>query len=369
MIPAYINNSVPDMDLLLQDILQYLILLLPTVAATTLVVLLVMLIRHFVAKQYAMRTGKRYQRQLIMLGVYLVALLAIIISLPISDTLRGQLLSLIGIIISATIALASSTFVGNAMAGVMLRTLRNFHVGDFLRVGEYFGRVTETGLLHVEIQTEDRDLMTIPNLYLVTNPTKVILSDGTIISAQISLGYDHAWGEIEPILLQAALDAGLEEPFVLIQELGDFSISYQINGLLSEVKQLISVRSTLRKCILDNLHTANIEIVSPTFMNTRAYEPNKHFIPKKVIIEEAVTPGLTPEDIVFDIAEEAESLEKLREKREDFARQMTELKGQIDRGDEDVERGAKRMTHLEDVYTRLGVVITRREQENASNNH
>jgi len=37
-------------------------------------------------------------------------------------------------------------------------------------VGDYFGRVTERGLFHVEIQTEDRDLATLPNMFLVSQP-------------------------------------------------------------------------------------------------------------------------------------------------------------------------------------------------------
>ena len=30
-----------------------------------------------------------------------------------------------------------------------------FHPGDFIRIGEQFGRVTEKGLLHTEIQSEE----------------------------------------------------------------------------------------------------------------------------------------------------------------------------------------------------------------------
>jgi small conductance mechanosensitive channel len=352
------------MDALLKTSLDYTLHILPNIVTIIVVVLLVIVIRRALAKGFASRTGKRYQHQLAMLAVYLIALLVIVIGLPISESLRGQLLSLIGIVLSAAIALSSTTFVGNAMAGIMLRTLRSFHVGDFLRVGEFFGRVTETGLLHVEIQTEDRDLMTIPNLYLVTNPTKVILSSGTVMTANVSLGYDHSWQEVETLLIKAALDIGLEEPFVQVMELGDFSITYQVNGLLTDVKQIITTRSNLRKAMLDNLHGAGIEIVSPTFMNTRAYQPREQFIPKPSVVVEPPPPiSIPPEKVVFDIAEEAESLEKLREKHEDFARQIEELKAAIASGEEEAERGEQRLEHLQEVHTRLADVIRRREAE------
>ena len=340
--------------------------MLPSLTVIMLILLLLFLVRRLVRKHFANTSGKRYQHQLVMIAVYLLALLTIVIALPVSDELRGQLLSLISIVLSATIALSSTTFVGNAMAGIMLRTLRHFHVGDFLRVGEYFGRVTETGLLHVEIQTEDRDLMTIPNLYLVSNPTRVILSNGTIISAQVSLGYDTPWQDIETALLKAAEQAGLEDAFVQLVSLGDFSITYQISGLLSEVKQYISTRSNLRKAMLDTLHRAKIEIVSPTFMNTRAYSKDDKIIPKVVTTHKAVdtTVSSSPEEVVFDIAEEAESLEKLKEKHDLFAQQMDELK-HASKGMEDKEktRALYRIAYLEELIKRLSEVIKQREEE------
>ena len=63
-----------------------------------------------------------------------------------------------------------------------LRAVRNFRMGDFIRVAEHFGRVSERGLFHTEIQTENRDLTTLPNLFLVTHPVTTIRTSGTIVS-------------------------------------------------------------------------------------------------------------------------------------------------------------------------------------------
>ncbi len=76
------------------------------------------------------------------------------------------------------------------MAGLMLQAVRHIRPGVFLRVGDHFGRVSEQGILHTEIQAEERNLTTLPNLYLVSNPVTVVRSSGTIISASESLAYD-----------------------------------------------------------------------------------------------------------------------------------------------------------------------------------
>ena len=68
----------------------------------------------------------------------------------------------------------------------MLRAINNFRLGDFIEVeGEHFGRVTEIDLFHTEIQTKDRDLLTLPNLFLITHPVKVIHASGTMIGCEI----------------------------------------------------------------------------------------------------------------------------------------------------------------------------------------
>ena len=106
------------------------------------------------------------------------------------------------------------------MAGFMLRTVKSFGLGDFVRVNERFGRVTERGLFHTEIQSEDRDLTTLPNLYLTAHPLKVVRASGTVISCQLSLGYDIPYYKVEPLLKQADLDA----------------ITYKVAGFYAEIK-------------------------------------------------------------------------------------------------------------------------------------
>lgn len=253
----------------------------------------------------------QFRFQLIMLALTLAGVLAVVVALPVGDALRGQLLSLIGILLSAAIALSSTTFIGNIMAGVMLKVMRNARPGDFITVEALTGRITEMDLLHTEIQTEFRDLVTVPNLYMVTKPMRVVRASGTIITAEVSLGYEVSHQRAAKLLRKATEQAGLSEGFVHVRELGDFSVTYRVAGLLVDVKSLISARSALRECMLDALHEAGVEIVSPNFMNTRALQPGEPVIPERerVVVSEERT---NAEAIAFDKAEDAASLESVR---------------------------------------------------------
>ena len=260
---------------------------------------------------------KKLPRQMLMFGLSVVALVILIIYSPMSEASRGQLLSLVGIVLTGVLAISSTTFVANALGGFMLRVIGGFQPGDFIRAGEYFGRVTERGLFHTEIQTEDRDLSTIPNLFLITNPVTVVDSSGTMISSGLSLGYDIPHSQVEKLLCEAAEMAGLQDPFVFVHHLGDYSVEYKVYGFLTEVRQLLSAKSNLRKYMLDVLHKNRIEIVSPSFMNQRQLLAGVEFIPQAQRpadnkADKKDDNASSPEDIIFDKAEKASEIEDLR---------------------------------------------------------
>lgn len=284
---------------------------LPLLLTLALVAAALALANAVVSRRWRDNSDARFRLQLIMLALILAGGLAVIIALPVSDTLRGQLLSLVGIVLSAAIALSSTTFIGNIMAGMMLRIIKSARPGDFVTVADISGRVTTIGLLHTEVQTEDRDLVTIPNLYLVTQPIKVVRATGTIVWAEVSLGYDIPRVKVSELLREAATSAGLSDAFVLVRDLGDFAVLYRVAGLLEEVTSLISARSRLREAMLDVLHGAGIEIVSPTFMNTRAISDKALFIPEPTRSEKAPE-AATAEEVAFDKADEAASVEEIR---------------------------------------------------------
>jgi small-conductance mechanosensitive channel len=284
----------------------------------------VFLIHRWLLAFYADKPSQQHYRQLIMVCVYLFAAILAIILMPLSDLTQGQLLGFLGILLSATIALSSTTLVGNVLAGVMVKSLRNMRPGDYIRVGDNFGRISIMDLLHVEIQTEDRGLTTLPNLYLVTNPVQVIRSSGTILNVAVSLGYEVPRGQVEDALLKAAGKSGLEKPFVQILQLGDFSVSYQISALLTDVEQLIGMRRKLRAQVLDELHAAGIQIVSPTYMNTRALTVGALSVPEAHADTGNDKRQPDPDAMVFDKAKQAEDLDRLKK---DYTAMSQELIG------------------------------------------
>lgn len=277
------------------------------------------------------RAGKpKVVSQLTTFGLAIVSLVAVILALPVGDTTQGQLLSFLGILISASIALSSGNIVGNAMAGMMLRVgVSKIDLGDTVEVEGLEGRVTELGILNTHIQTRSRDMIWLPNQWLIGRPARLIQKSGTYISETVSLAYEVPAHRVEPLLLAAADDAGLEATFANVAQLGDAWVEYRTGGLLRDIEYLYATRAQLRRAILDRLQAEGIEIVAPQVVNLRTFGEERSFLPDSIRpAGPAKVSGTIPEDVVFDHAKAAgrrarerrEILEELEQARTELAK-------------------------------------------------
>ena len=282
----------------------------PSVAAVLVTIVIAGLSRVLMSRGAgARRHPGSFQSQLLAVMITVVGLLVAILLLP--ESIDSELaFSVVGLVLTGLVAISSQSIIANAMAGLMLRSVASFRAGDFIEVAGHVGRVSERGLFHTEIQTPDRDLVTLPNSLMVNEPVKVVRSSGTIVSMSVSLGYDISHDELRPLLREAGLQAELADPFVQILELGDYAVGYRVGGFLEDPVNLLSARSELRKAVLDTLTDAGIEIVSPVHIARREVgaEPMLPDASRKQVIVDVPAASA----MVFDKAEAAGRLESAR---------------------------------------------------------
>lgn len=272
-------------------------------------------------------TSERLGRQWLVVLAAVVAALFVLLLLPIERDTKAQIVQVLGVVLPAAVALSSTAILGNALGGLVLQRTANFQLGDFVQVGEHFGRVSERSLMNTELQTADRDLVTLPNLMLVTQPVKVVRRSGTIVSATVSLGYDVPWGQVEKALLEAARRTELGEPYVQVTELGDFSVGYRVAGLCQEVRSLLSMRSHLRTHMLDCLHDAGIEILSPNYINMRGFDQDVPSTVPEHAPGPKGKPRSAPTDVIFDKADKAQALSTRRAELGELEKILAKAKG------------------------------------------
>lgn len=243
--------------------------------------------------------------------------------------------------------------------------MNRFRNGDLIKINDFHGRVTRKSVFHTEVQLEDSNFITIPNLYIASNPVKLIRKADTVISTSISLGYDISRIRIEEALKKAATEAGLTEPYVFITELGDYSVVYKIHGFLDDSSKFFSTSSLLNAKVMDILHERGIEIVSPSFMNQRRVD-EKDFIPEGKAEEKRIQKETAPEDLVFDEAIKSEKIEK----KKDFLVKIEKEKEQLNdelkkvKDEEDVERIKASIDRIDELRARIKESIAEKNKKN-----
>jgi hypothetical protein len=292
---------------------------------------LLYLLHRYLLASSGNQPGRKYFRQLIMLCMYPLTAVVAIFLMPLSYELQVQLLGYLGILLGATIALSSIAIVGNVIAGLMLKALRNYQHGECIQVGELFGQITNMDLLQIEIRTDAGDLIALPNLFLVSNPVQRMPASGTILHVEISIGYDVPRQQVEAALLAAAKATGLEQPFVEIARLGDALVCYRVAGRLRTIERRTATLGQLRANVLDELHASAIDMpVSGSAANRIVQSGARgNLADPAVAVADKVAPDFGSASRDTGAAGNSAALNKLKKDYTEMSQQLIEVERQL----------------------------------------
>lgn len=194
--------------------------------------------------------------------------------LPNSDSAVFQGVS---VFVGLVVSLGSTTVIGNLMAGMVLTYMRSFRIGDQIKMNDVMGVVIEKTPFVTRIRTRQNEIVTIPNSAVMSaqtiNYSMSIEYQPVVVTVDVTVGYEVEKEEVRRLLIEAALEAkGIlnhPKPYVLIPKLHDFYCCYQINAFTRDVKTFARVNSNLNESVVDKLHEAGIELLSPHFVAQR----------------------------------------------------------------------------------------------------
>lgn len=195
----------------------------------------------------------------------------------------------VGIFIGVLFSLGSTSAVANVVAGVILIYTRGFRVGDWVRIGDNMGEVTQQTMLATHLKTIKNEEIILPNSVIlggyVTNYSMLAQNDGLVLYTSVTIGYDQPWRKIHELLIEAALKTKnilqTPAPFVLQNALDDSYVQYEINAYTDKPLLMVFTYSDLRANIQDAFFAAGVEIMSPTFHAVR--DGNRTAMPKEFL--------------------------------------------------------------------------------------
>lgn len=205
----------------------------------------------------------------------LLRVLAIVFTLmvgyPYLPGAESQFFQGFSLFVGALVTLGSTAAVGNMVAGVILTYTRAFRVGDRVRIGDAFGEVEVKSLFVTRLRTDVNEEITIPNSQVlgghVINYSNAANRNELALKAQITIGYDFHWRKIDALLKLAANQtpgiAPNPPPRVWPTDFGEFGVLYELHAYTDRANQMGSTYAALRRSMLDVLHDAGVEILTP----------------------------------------------------------------------------------------------------------
>ena len=223
-------------------------------------------------------------RRIVNVVVWLFALAMAYPYLPGSGTDAFKGLS---VLVGLMISIGASNLVGQAASGLILMYARSFRVGEFVRIGETEGTVSELGLFSTRVRTGMGEEVMLPNSHVLAqsarNYSRASSEAGFIVSTKVSIGYSTPWRQVHAMLLEAAKrTSGIvsdPEPRVYQTALTDFYIDYLMvcHADPEAPEQRAEMLSALHANIQDTFNEHDVQIMSPHYI---ADPPERQVVPK-----------------------------------------------------------------------------------------
>lgn len=170
---------------------------------------------------------------------------------------------------AVVIGFALQDTLGNAFAGLAIQSERPFHVGHWIRVGEFEGRVAEVTWRATKLRTKTGNFVILPNNLVskeaITNysepsvPTRLEVEVGASYTSapnQVKAAMREAMAQV-PCVLQAPA------PDVLVMAFADSAITYRARFWVTDYELDDEARDQVRAAIYYAFSRRGIEIPFP----------------------------------------------------------------------------------------------------------
>lgn len=206
--------------------------------------------------------------------VWLFALVMAYPYLPGSGTEAFRGLS---VLVGLMLSLGASNLVGQLASGLILTYTRAFREGEYVRIGDSEGTVTNLGAFTTRIRTGMGQELTISNsqvLGAVTgNYSRTVKGRGFIVDTTVTIGYDTPWRQVNVMLAEAArrTPGVLMDPAPLVFQvkLSDFYPEYRLvcQAVPEQPLPRAEVMSQLHANVQDVFNEQGVQIMSPHYLS------------------------------------------------------------------------------------------------------
>ncbi|HWP07079.1 MAG TPA: mechanosensitive ion channel domain-containing protein [Polyangiaceae bacterium] len=216
-----------------------------------------------------------------------VWMFAIVMAYPYLPGSGSEAFKGITVLFGLMATLGGSSLFGQAASGLILLYSRTVRVGEYVRIGDQEGTVTELGTFTTKIRTGLGEEVTLPNAVVLGTVTKnysrPAKDKGFFLDTTVTIGYDVPWRQVQAILIEGAVRTegivATPPPRVFATALSDFYIEYRLvcECHAESARSRAHALHELHVNVLDVFNEHGVQIMSPHYFSDPAA---KKVVPK-----------------------------------------------------------------------------------------
>ncbi len=184
----------------------------------------------------------------------------------------------LSVMVGLMVSIGASGAVGQIASGIILVYTYALKRGEYIRINDYEGTVTELSLFVTRLRTGMGEEIAIPNALVLGNVTRNFSRiqnsagrSGYVLDTTVTIGYDTPWRQVHAMLIEAAAATpGILDdpaPYVVQTALSDFYVAYKlvVNVGTDVPAARARVASDLHAAIQDAFNRYGVQIMSPHY--------------------------------------------------------------------------------------------------------
>jgi small-conductance mechanosensitive channel len=210
------------------------------------------------------------------LGNVLIWLFALAMAYPFLPGANSEAFKGVSVLAGLMLSLGASSVVGQAMSGLSLMYSRALRRGEYVKIGETEGTVTELGLFATKVHTGMGEEVCLPNSVVFSQPVRNfsrLVPDGQfVMHTAVTIGYATPWRQVHAMLLEAARRtpsvATEPAPYVVQTALSDFYVEYRLcaQSCNQAPRRRAQAMNELHGHVQDVFNENGVQIMSPHYM-------------------------------------------------------------------------------------------------------
>jgi small-conductance mechanosensitive channel len=223
----------------------------------------------------------------------IVWLFAVAMAYPYLPGAQTEAFKGLSVLVGLMISLGASNLVGQAASGLILTYGRVYRKGEYVRIADQEGTITDLGIFATRLRTGLGEELTLSNSTILAGTTRnysrAVQGPGFVLDTTVTIGYDTPWRQVHAMLCEAArrTPGVLAEPppQVFQTALSDWYPEYRLvcQAIPAEPRPRATVLSALHASIQDVFNEYGVQIMSPQYFEDpptpKIVPPDQWFAP------------------------------------------------------------------------------------------